>query len=73
MRASKRHLAPGSPVAHGGGEVIFDANLSERMRLEELFVRVAKMQTPSSETLEFSARDDDGDSLASASQFHFDA
>jgi hypothetical protein len=43
------------------------------MRLEKLFVRVAKMQALSSETLEFSTRDDDGDSLASASQFNFDA
>lgn len=53
MRASEGHLAPGSPVARGGGEVVFNANLSEGIPLEEFPVRVAEMQTLSSEPLEF--------------------
>jgi len=55
MRASEGHLAPGSPVARGAGEVIFNANLSEGMALKELSVRIAEMQTLSSEPLEFPA------------------
>src|SRR5438552_7560193 len=43
------------------------------MRLEELPVSVAEMQTLSSEPLEFPMRDKHGNRLASARQFDFDA
>jgi hypothetical protein len=53
MRDSEGHLTPCRPVARGGGEVVFNANVPEGMALEELSVRVAEMQTISSEPLEF--------------------
>ena len=52
MRASERHLAAGCSVTRGGREVAIDANLLEGMRLEELPIRVAEMQTLSSKPLE---------------------
>ena len=66
MRASERYLAAGCPVAYGSGEVIIDANLSERMRPEELPVSVSEMQALSPEPLEFPMRDEHGNRLTSA-------
>ena len=73
MRASERHLTAGSAIARGGGEVVIDANLFERVGLEELPVRVAEMQTRPSKSLEFPARDEDRNRLPTTGQFNLDA
>jgi hypothetical protein len=73
MRASERYLSARGSIARGGGEIVIDANLLQRMRLEEFSVRVAEVQTLSSEPLEFAARDEDRNWLPAARQLNLDA
>jgi hypothetical protein len=69
IRASEGHLAARCLNTGEAGEIIFDADLLERVPLQELPIRVAEMQTLSPKTLDFSTGHEYGHGPPSTCQF----
>src|SRR5439155_21019466 len=58
-RRSQRDVAPGGPVAGGRREAVLEADLVQRILLQELSIGIPEMQALSPQPLEHPARNDD--------------